>query len=1205
MRLRKLILAGFKSFADRTEFLFNDGITCVVGPNGCGKSNIVDAVKWVLGEQSAKSLRGSEMLDVIFNGSSARKASGFAEVTLEFDNEQGLLQPGVAAANEKKPHLVSITRRLYRSGESEYLINGQVVRLKDIREMFMDTGVGTHAYSLIEQGKVAEMLQANPQERRVIFEEAAGISKYKARKKEAQRKLERVDQDLLRLNDILGEVQKRLRSIKYQAGKARSYQAYTEQLSQLRGLFSLAQYHQLRTERSALQAQLDRLTDQLTGIHARIDQLEANGSSTQAEMNDLERQARQTEGEISAIGAQITACEERIDMLRGRIGELDEQIAGAVQRDRELLERIDDAEDAVAARQNELATADLQVRQCAEQIEALLQDQQTAHLELTRLEADLEDEKAGTIDLLRRTSQLHNEITASGVRRESLTNQRQRLSTRADEITRQLTDLIAGRAFQHERMGDIRGVIDEATARLDQAKSESAAIAAEESTLDAEITEAKERRSSLAARHNTLEEMQRKGEGVAEGVRRVLHAREAGRLPAVRGILATFVHTEFAHASLVEAALAGLDQALVFDRMDDLLGARGELEQALNGAGAEVLCLDSLRAAAAEDLPASPVPVTRATDLVRPEAGFESAVQCLLSRTFIVDTLDAARQASAAVDERYRFVARDGAVLEADGRVRLGLARAGAGIISRRSELESLAADLQVVETRIAELVGRRKTASQRHAHLDELQQKLRTAIYEANTERVDCESRLARAGEQMAQLEREQPILTSDIEAIAGEIETAVSAEHQARQKVAELEALSTERQAHIERLTTDIGAARGRLGHLNGLLTEQRVKQAQAVEHKSRIHEAVGQLGRSIERMKAERADAAAQNETNRKRRGDAEEGIVTARANIEQLFARKSDLDQLAAEIQQSRDGLAERLEQIRAELAAQRKAQEDVTRQANQRRVEASNADVRIENLITRTSEELGVDLVGQYDGYEHDSQRDWDAVSSEIRELQDKIKRLGNVNLDAIAEQDELEQRDKFLSEQLADITNSQKQLGELIQKINVQSREMFLATFTAIRENFQAIFRKLFGGGKADILLAEGEDVLEAGIEVIARPPGKELRSISLLSGGEKTMTTVALLFSMFRAKPTPFCILDEVDAALDEANNERFNVIVQEFLDQSQFVIITHSKRTMTVADVLYGVTMQEAGVSKRVSVKFEEAAELVDDAPAAAMAE
>ncbi len=1205
MRLRRLVLSGFKSFCDRTEFVFDDGITCVVGPNGCGKSNILDAVKWVLGEQSAKSLRGSEMMDVIFNGCSSRKASGMSEVTLEFDNSSGTLRTEIPPSSISHPEIVSVTRKLYRSGESEYLINGQPSRLRDIREMFMDTGIGRSAYSMIEQGRVAELLQANPADRRIIFEEAAGISKYKARKKEAERKLERVEQNLLRANDILAEVQKRLRSIKVQAGKARSYQTYVQRLKEMRGLYSLAQYHNLRGERTKAQAELDQLNDRGAAVSAKISQLEANQVSAAAELAHLEKQARQTDADIAAISGQITACQERAEMLRGRCKEFGEQIAQSQQRSKELTGRKQEDQKNKEEQAGRLGTIELQIRQMSETVEAMLEEQRTGQLELTKLQAELEDEKAGTIDLLRQTSQLHNQITASGVRQEGLTNQKERLSGRAAEIAAEVSQLITQRTTAQGRLVEINELTGKLTERLETTKAESTQISRQEHALETELATLKEKRSSLAGRRSTLEEMQRKGEGLAQGVRKVLSAKKSGKLTFIRGMLADFIRADLAHAAVVDTALGTMEQCVVVELAGDLLSHQDELKAVLDNAAADVLCLDRLAPLSQPvDLSSLPVKTARLMDLVSVESELAAPLWRMLGKTLVVENLADAHAAAAVLDSSFRLVTRDGAVVTSDGRVRLG--RAGqAGLVGRQSELAALSNEIHGLDAQIAEKAEQRCIATERRQHLDEVQQQLRTAIYETNTERVDAESTATRLSEQLSRLEREQPALTQEIESIAGEIAQAAAAAETARRKVAELEERSAQCQTRIAELTGVVENLNQRQAHLHRELTDQRVRHAQAIEQRQRITETIRGLERSIEQFGREQEELFASIQAADERLKTSQEGITAAEAQIEEHYARKVELDKQAVEIEQTRSGLTERSEQIRTALNEQRRLHEDLSSAISRSRVQIGEVDVRVENLINRVSEELNLDVVAAYASYAHDETRDWNAVDQEIQELRGKIDRLGNVNLDAITEQEELEQREAFLAGQLKDIQDSKTQLTVLIEKLNDQCRDLFAQTFEAVREHFQTIFRLLFGGGKADIMLTEPENALESGIEVIARPPGKEPRSISLLSGGEKTMTTVALLFSIFRAKPSPFCILDEVDAALDEANNERFNTIVRQFLDQSQFIIISHSKRTMAIADVLYGVTMQEAGVSRRVSVKFDQATKLADpqaQAPAAA---
>ena len=1203
MKLKKLVLSGFKSFADRTELDFDEGVTCIVGPNGCGKSNVVDAFKWVLGSQSAKSLRGSEMADVIFNGSSSRRPGGMAEVTLVFDNASGTLQPNVQLNDAGAAgSFLSITRKLYRSGLSEYFINNVACRLRDIKEMFMDTGVGVDAYSLIEQGKVEVFLQASQDERRAIFDEAAGISKYKARKKEALRKLERVEQNLLRLNDIVQEVEKRLRSIKYQAGKARNYQAYAERLKELRSLHFLAGYHTLTQQRSELTGRLDGATDHLSAITTRIDQLEAARSATEVEAVDLERAARDLQGRIASLGGQITTCEERADLLTGRIGELDEQVLSALARAEELEARLEAAAAERAEREAQLRQFEQHDGELAEQYKAARERHAAGELAIAQLRARLEDEKAGTIDLLRRTAHLHNEIHGLGIRREGLDGQKARLAGRAEEIELSLRGTLTERAEVEVKLGDVRAVIDESTRRLTEAKEASRRAHEGEQRLRGELSKAREARCGVTSRIDVLREMQQRLEGVAAGVRRVLEARGAGKLPEIRGMLGDFLQTDTAHAALVEAALAGADQQLLVDRFADLAAADERLRAVLGDhATAEFVCLDRLGPLGQDcDLSAVPEVLGRVIDSVHFEAFLAPLVWRLLGRTLVVETLADARAAADALGAGWRFVTRAGEVLEADGRVRFGAANRGGGIVTRRSELAELCRRQEELDRAIGELEDRCVSAHSEVEHLDELQQKLRTAIYEANAERVECTSRLGRLDEQLDALRREQPVIAGDIEGLSHEIEQTVRAEHDARRKAEELEGLSRQRQAEIEAIEAELARAADGQKEVTERMTEVKVALAAVDEKRRAAREALAAAARQAEAMEQGLADERRQVELGRQRKADTQKAIEAARAEVDRLYAEQQKVSREAEEVEESRRGLCEKLEQIRVQLGEKRKEHEASSEAVNALKIELGEMDVRIENLIARAAEEMSMDLLELSKGYRHDEQCDWAAAEAEIHDLRAKIERLGNVNLDAIAEQEELEQRGQFLSGQLADVQASQRQLNDLIRRINRESREMFLETFERIREQFQALFRKLFGGGRADIVLLDPEDVLETGIEIIARPPGKELRSLSLLSGGEKTMTALSLMFSIFKCRPSPFCLLDEVDAALDEQNTERFTRLVHEFVADSQFVIISHAKRTMSMAHVLYGVTMQEPGVSKRISVRFEEAARHAEqDAP------
>ncbi|MCD6304565.1 MAG: chromosome segregation protein SMC, partial [Planctomycetes bacterium] len=1056
------------------------------------------------------------------------------------------------------------------------LMRYSLCRLRDIKEMFMDTGVGADAYSLIEQGRVELFLQASQEERRAIFDEAAGISKYKARKKEALRKLERVEQNVLRLNDIIQEVDKRLRSIKYQAGKARSYQAYSERLKELRSLFFLARYHELTHERDRLKKTLDEATDSLAAISSRIDQLEAARSATELEAVALERSARDVQGQIASVGGQILTCQQRVDMLAVRVRELDEQVLAALARSEQLEAKIDAARQEASQRREQMEHLDADRAELSQRYKAAREARAGAELALARLRGRLEDERAGTIDLFRRTAQLHNEINGLGMRRENLNGQKQRLTGRAEEIETSLREMLAGRAELRARLDEIQQLLDETGRRLAETRRSSEELHAGEQALQRELSEARQQRSAIDGRIQTLREMQDRLEGVAAGARRVLEAVRAGRITSIRGMLGDFLQTDTKHAPLVEAALAGADQRLLAGSLEELAGECRAIREALaDGAAAEVVCLDGL-GPWRQDFDASALPGSprRVIDFVRYPPELAPLVWRLLGGTLVVDSLAAARSAAKVAPPGVRFVTPAGEVLEADGLVRFGAGNRGAGVITRRSELAELAQRREGLDRRIERLDPRLRSARGEMKHLDELQQGLRTAIYEANTERVECAGRLERLDEEIASLKRERPIVAGDLAELARQIDDAVAAEHEARQKAQQLEELNRRRQKEVERLEEQIAQAAKDQDALAARMTEMKVALAAAEEKSRGAREAAEAAERRVEAMEQDLAALRNQVELDRQRKADAENSIAKAREEIDRLYEQQQQLNQESAEIEESRAGLGQKLEEIRQQLAEKRKAHSAAGEQVNTAKLSLGELDVRIEALITRAAEEMDMDLLALSEGYQHDEQRDWQAVEEEITQLRRKIERLGNVNLDAIGEQEQLQRRREFLGGQLADVEQSRKRLNELIRRINRESREMFLETFQAVRGHFQALFRKLFGGGRADIVLLDPQDVLETGIEIVARPPGKELRSLTLLSGGEKTMTALALLFSFFKCRPSPFCLLDEVDAALDEENTMRFARLVEEFMDHSQFLVISHAKRTMSMADVLYGVT-------------------------------
>jgi chromosome segregation protein len=1184
MRLEKVVLDGFKSFADKTEFIFNCPITSIVGPNGCGKSNVVDAVKWVLGDQSVKSLRSDHMADVIFSGSSSRKPLGTAEVTMIFSNTMGKLP---IEADE-----VQISRRIYKSGESEYRINNKECRLKDVRELFMDTGVGVKAYSIIEQGQVEQLVTASKVDRRNIFEEAAGISKYKAYKKEAIRKLERAEQNLLRLADILTEVGKQLRSIKLQAGKARSYLKYTERLKELQLNYSLVEYHKIQNDSNQNQAGMSKSEEDFAAVAAQVAAEDVKLGELGQKIIETENKINHADNMLVTFQSKIEQQMQRIDFLRTRTEELEERKKGAEQR-------IDKLQGQRKGLSHDLSQYTTQQQQCEsrlkernKQAEELQKEIQTLNSQCAALEADLEDEKSGIIDIVRMTAQLHNELQSISVYRDNLSNQKSRLADRAQTSRVEFEKLLAEKAQHRERLADIEKVLDELEKSLQSKRSEAENLAGEVKTDYKKLTNNRENRSAVNSELAVLKDMELRREGLKSGVKSMLakasQSADKNKFAYIEGILADIITADMEKVTCVEAALEGKTDTLIINDTKKLL-ADSETIGALEGR-ANFLGLDKIEPFAdAFDFSEADCVKGRLVEYVNYDNRYAPLVWQLLGKILVVDSIESAIELSRAGAGSYSFVTLSGDFLGSDGTIRLGPLGKSSGLISRRSRLKQLEDAMINISEEVRLLEEQIEKETQSGEHLEKLCKELRTAIYEANTEKMQTSSRLSIIEQNIHRLCEEQPLIAGEIEQLEQQIAQSVQKEYQSKQKLQELEAVNNQRQAHIKELETSFAQSREQQMSLSNKLTDVRVAVGQIAEQNKALIQTISSVNKQLEENNITAETAQKEIQTCQEQIQKSLTEILNCESALSELYVEKEKGQQASRQLHDSVQALLDEQKQSEQEIRQKRSAQAEIEQVISNLKIEKGQLDVKLQNLKDRVQEELGIDIVKSYENYQ-EKEIDWEAVRAEITELRVKIENLGNVNLDSINEQDELEKRNEFLAGQVEDLNNSKIQLQQLITRLNKQSRDKFRESFEQIRVNFQQIFRKLFGGGKADILLEDSEDILEAGIEIMAQPPGKETRSINLLSGGEKSMTAIALLFSVFKTKPSPFCILDEVDAALDEANNERFNMIIKEFQKESQFIIITHSKRTMSIAELLYGITMQTRGVSKKISVRFEE---------------
>lgn len=1186
--LKALELIGFKSFADKTRFEFPPGITVVVGPNGSGKSNIVDAMKWVLGAQSAKALRGRDMADVIFKGSSegGRRMMNTAEATIIFDNPDGKLP-----VDSEEVH---VTRRVYRSGEGEYLINGQACRLKDIRDLFRGTGVGTDAYSLIEQGKVERMLQASAKDRRAMFEEAAGISRFKAKKLEAQRRLERVDQNLLRLSDIVEEVGSRLRSVRSQAGKARRYREYSDRLQQLRTQVGLTDWWRLSKQLGEIESELSLGRDEAGEISAETESLEARSLELDVDVTDLVETGRVSENQLARHREQIAVLDASVEQARVSTVEFEEVAA----RHRRQLAAMTGRAGDLQSRLEETTIGLTEAEAAYERIGRSVATQERALSEFTEkldgMRAARDARRTEYVESMRAASTLGNRRSSLESQVGSLRSGEERARGRLAELSEAAKSCFneLQHAKQHEQQ--LGEEVASKGQTLEMAKSNLKEVQQKLQHGRDELNDLRQRHSRVRERAAVLDELEKSHEGLAAGVREVLQAAgdaADGPFAEVQGLVADLLQVDVDVAPLVDLALGERAQhvALTGDSLLEEIQAGRYRPPGRVG----FIRLSESSVEQGIDLGGRPGVIGRADRLVSCSAACESMKQQLLGDTWFVASLSIAMALRSTVARGCRFVTDTGERLERDGAVVVGPKLSGMGLVSRRSELRELNQQLEEMGQRLEELTGEVES-------LTATRQSQRRGVEELNAEHaelrsafVNSEAQTRTLGERSDLLAREQATLTAELQSTTEQQQALEKQLEIDRATLRELEAKATAAEAEVRQ-------------------TESRIDEAEASreEHAREATAAKVELAKSEQRLDSLRArmtqfeddqrerdraidDSRTQLDLTSRRLLSTQRDILAATSELAQLYLRK---EQATAEIGKralEREQLAAEKAKIQTALQALRRRSQKLDESKHKQELVAADLQHERRNLAERIQEDYGIDLAEASTEPTAEEQQERDEVEREIDELRRKLNSIGAVNTDALNELDDLEARFTSLSGQYNDLVQAKESLERIITKINADSRRLFEETLEVIRANFQVLYRKAFGGGRADLVLEDGIDPLEAGVDIIATPPGKPSFSNSLLSGGEKALTAVALLLAIFQYRPSPFCVLDEVDAPFDEANIGRFVDVLHGFLDWTKFIIVTHSKKTMTAATTLYGVTMQESGISKRVSVRFEDVSE------------
>ena len=1318
--LKSLELFGFKSFADRTVFDFAAGITGVVGPNGSGKSNVVDSIKWILGDQSAKSLRGKDMTDVIFNGSTSRTGSQFAEATLVFDNRSRFIPVDLDE--------VSVGRRIWQSGDSEYLVNRNTARLKDVRELFVGTGAGAATYCIIEQGRVDQILQSNAANRRLIFEEAAGISRFKQKRTEALKRLERVETNLVRLSDLVDEVETQVSTVRTQAQRATRYRAVSTELEQLWVGLAADDFRRESTHRDTLVAQMHESADVVQDLRARQSEAEAQVVAADAALAEVDDQLREVERRRSDLRSRIASLDTTVRHQAAREAELQSDLQRLVRQQNLMKNRVAEAQ----AEETHLESVLSLERAAFERRKTTLlsgDDQVTGlHQVLSTSRDGIEASRQELMSQVRLNSEAASTLANLKSQHQSAVQRRKGLETQAETLDTEVLKLTEAAPDVEQLMLQAQQELQAVENDADRLLRSREQLVSEQNQSQKSLAELREHCSAQIARRAVLEDLEDRQEGFGIGVREILRrADEADSEPwnLICGSVADLLDVDMENAALLEVALSGRAQLLVVTRLKplidylnsgrcritdrvgfisientdeadrDLSELRGSLRRddddiwATNDDDSETTHqadswwgrkkpgrsdADSIERMLAAAGSAEPMQVTwvdprtesavvrsvfsqgdsappllfgqrgvvgRADGLARPPQSMPSLASHLLADTWVVETLADALRLHAATNGQCRFVTLQGELIEGDGTLFAGTVRNESALLSRKSELRRLRNDLHRLEHEIAQRELMLRSLGQNISTTDERLNQTRTLVNDHVKRVRQIENQLTEHRRQLKESQRQSDLLTAQRQKLSDEISELLTRIDDAEQQHQSGEQLLLQRQNLIAEMTSQLSERQHELEAIERDRTAASLELTRSEERLLGLQEAVERVREDLEQrhLQQQEADRRLQSAAERQR------DLLIARLNASAEIAELSVADeQLASEVH-LRTSARNRLRVNRNAATSAETQIRDVLRQHETRHHEVELQVRGIDHQLTTTADRIreefqlevreavatGRSAVAIWlqkqtnDSSESESDSESDPtgkilsmtppamplfdeasqaviadpsqytevrteIDRRVERLRRQLKKIGNVGAESLDNLIELETRFQRLHMQLTDLESARDTLRDIVRRINVESKRMFLESFETIRGYFRELFRKLFGGGEADLILEDMDDVLECSIDVVARPPGKELRSISLLSGGEKTLTAVALLLSIFRSRTSPFCILDEVDAALDDANIGRFVNVLREFQQNTQFIMITHRKPTMAVTDVLYGVTMEESGISRRLSLRFED---------------
>lgn len=1184
MKLKSLDIYGFKSFADRVHVEFDEGITAIVGPNGSGKSNVADAIRWVLGEQSAKSLRGGRMEDIIFSGTQIRKPLGFAEVSLNFDNHDHLIPITYSE--------ISITRRLFRSGESEYYINRTSCRLRDIMELFMDTGIGKEGYSIIGQGRIDELLSMKGEERRKVFEEAAGIVKYKTRRTESQRKLERTRDNIVRVEDILSEIENQIGPLERQSFVAKEYLQIKEQLKRYEINEFILKYQDYKSQISALgqsastlgedigahKGDLNALEEKHAALKKRMEEALAQAAELGEARFSLAQSGEQARTQAAVIRERMESAKRDIEKLTAEIAQIEGQIEDRQSERQKIAGEMEDRQSILQSLAGEME----KIAAEGERIQTLIAGAQKQS----------SDHQKAMLDTKDAIAQSDNIITQYKANERNLTGQAATAKTKISEYKERASSLAERKEALAPELEQIESHIEahikkreDIRKRYDRSRRESEDTAEKAQEIRQEL-EGNIQKLAL------LEDMKRNREGYFQGVKAVLDAVEQGKLKGLHGTVGDLLSVPGQYETPIEVALGPAQQYIVADDEEAAKTAVNYLKQERKGR-ATFLPMTAIKPRTLDGTEKDALDmdgcVGLASDLVTCDGAYAGAVRYLLGRVVIADGMDAAIAMGRRFGHSFKIVTMDGQVFHAGGSITGGSAdKRSGGILGRDRQIQELQDTIARQTGAYQELAGKQSAYRQGIAAMEEEIKTNESAQKELDVRRAQINEQIESLGEQIKTCGEDEQKSLNDLDAIRAQIAEAQQAAGQEEEK----------RQALIQKLGEMQEEAQGDESSREAMLKgQQQVERELAgVREKhtalDREQAAEEQRLRHLDEWLSERAQ----------RIRDAGEQIAAQEKAATEGAGEITVLEQKAQDADQEQKGSIEKIRLAEAEtlkiqkeldtvedqIRTVRDTMQEVVETRHGYEVKLSRLEAELENLQGNIWEEYELSYTNALPY--RDETLDPAEITQETKALKKRLSDLGEVNVNAIEDYKRIKERYEYLTGQRDDLLKAKDDLSELIADLTRTMERRFVEEFALINQHFTQVFSELFGGGKAQLILEDDSDALECGIEIVAQPPGKKLQRLSLLSGGERAFTAIAILFAILRHKPTPFCVLDEIETALDDHNVERFATFLRDFSEHTQFVIITHRKGTMTNSHVLYGIAMEEKGVSKLVSVSLED---------------